>query len=112
MKDALTFKMLRKALILSFLVIGLVFVVFSDKTTQPVGAWICCSDCEVPPGSEVSPHDYCTTKCGASSGTCYDQCRVSVAFCWQHCNICDGSECSEDWECASNSCVNGLCQVY
>ncbi len=110
MKDALTFKIMRKVLILAFLVIGFVFVVSSDNTTQPVRAWICCEDCDVPPGGEVSPHDYCTAHCGASSGTCYDQCRTGIAFCWQHCNICDGTECSGGYECYSGICINGLCQ--
>ncbi len=111
MKEVLTPKLLRRVLILSFLILGLVFVVSNNRVVEPVGAWICCSACPVVPGSEVSPYDYCAAQCGSNSGGCYDACLQDVWFCWQHCNICDGTGCSYDSDCfAGGYCIGGLCQ--
>jgi len=88
MKQIFTSKVLRKLLILSFLIAGFVFVTFDNHTTQTANAaWICCTECPVVPGSEVSPFEYCADQCGARSGTCYNQCLNQVWFCWQHCDV-------------------------
>ena len=111
MKTILMSKTLRKIIILSLLVSGLLFAVLNNQT-QPVSASVCCDQCPVVPGSDVSPYDYCQNKCGSGSGVCYNNCVNNVHFCWQHCNICDGSECSYDWDCKGGQvCIGGLCSV-
>jgi hypothetical protein len=91
MKQIITPTILRKIFILSFLIVGLVFVVSTDKTTEPVFASECCENCPVPPGSLISIEDYCTSECGASSGSCYTYCRNRAYNCWSHCDMdCSG----------------------
>jgi hypothetical protein len=73
--------------ILAVLVFCLGFVMFAPGTSQTVAAAPCCSECPVPPGSDISPFDYCTDQCGASSGSCYNSCINQVHNCWRWCSF-------------------------
>lgn len=76
--------LLKRIGVLSVLCFCLVFVAVSSSP-QSVGAAPCCSSCPVYPGDDE--YTYCENQCGASSGTCYDQCLRRVYNCWGVCNF-------------------------
>ena len=84
MKEIITMKILRKVLILTFLIAGLVFIASSNKTTESVYARMCCYDCEYHIQSVIentcTPGDY--------------QCEANVRYEYRWCtNHCDYSSC-------------------
>ena len=89
MKTIWMSKLARKVLILSFLIVCLVSIMSSDNG-QRVAAARCCSQCapngSVPYGDFEALDVYCTNKCGASSGTCYNSCENSIYACWGTCD--------------------------
>jgi hypothetical protein len=111
MKKIFTSKILRKVAILSFLIVGLVFVVSSDNT-QTVQAAPCCSSC--PGGGDVEEMDMiCYNQCGGFN-TCFYNCRNQAMNCYRVCVSCSGGggfdECQFDTQCLPGSfCVNNHC---
>lgn len=106
MKRVIKSKLLRKALILSFLVMALVFVVSSGKQPQTAYAAPCCRTC-------LPDYDLCMASCGENS-ICQQNCWNSLDFCNRHCYSCGqaggGEACTENWECVSGSCLeDGTC---
>lgn len=112
MKQIFTSKILRKVLILTFLIIGLVFVESNNKITESVQAAECCESCPVPPGDSIL--NYCTAECGSSSGTCYTFCYNNARNCQRHCVSCgggSGGQCVTDNDCIYR-CDGGYCTLY
>lgn len=89
MKTILMSRISRKVLILTFLLVGLVFV-GSSGSVQQAAPVRCCEDCahdrSVPYGDDEAAYSYCTAQCGASSGTCFNNCRNSIYSCWSTCD--------------------------
>lgn len=109
--------------VLAVLLLCLGFVSLTPSTRTALAA-PCCSSCPIPPGQvEPTPQEYCTSQCGASSGTCYNSCLNSVYNCWARCVNCDGGSggcgvsCSSDEHCMGYGtgsvcgfCIQGTCQ--
>lgn len=89
MKQIISPKILRKMLILFFLIVGLVLTISGGNARQ-VAASKCCSFCvrdgSVPYADVVAANDYCTNQCGASSGTCFNSCMNGIYSCWSTCD--------------------------
>lgn len=71
----------RKVIILAFLIVGFVFVL-SDNT-QNVQAAPPCSSC--PGSSPADVYFVCASECGATSGSCFDDCVFWGDNCWRSC---------------------------
>lgn len=111
MKQILTSKALRKLLILSCLVVGLVIVAASDNT-QSVMARPCCQSCPGESPSEMA--DACADQTGSTSGPSYDECIYNGTRCWNSCYYCGtgtGPECSSNSDCnyPYYACIGGYC---
>jgi hypothetical protein len=107
MKQIFTSRILRKVVMLSFLVVGLAFVVSSGDNAQPVRAAApCCSEC--PGAGDMEMGDqYCLDQCGGFN-TCFYNCRNGVVGCNAYCVDCNNNTqcgaCYADWQCASGEC--------
>lgn len=112
MKQIFTSKILRKVVILSFLVVGLMFVISSDNS-QTAHAAPCCSSC--PGGGDpIAAEEACFASCGGFN-TCFYTCRDRAFRCYGTCIHCGGGggfdECQFDTQCPpGNFCVNNQCQ--
>lgn len=78
-------KISRKLILLGAMLCALAFINYSDDLTAPVGSAPCCTDCAVYPGDDEIT--YCENYCGATSGTCVDNCRNRIYSCWRWCNF-------------------------
>lgn len=114
-------KLIARLFMLTILLSCLGFVALTPNTKIALAA-PCCSSCPIPPGQvEPTPQEYCTSQCGASSGSCYNSCISGVYNCWQRCVSCGGgpggAACFNDFDCpysavyGAGSCVNDTC-VY
>lgn len=99
MKTTLTSKILRKALVLAFLIVGLVFVASSGKTSQTVLAAPCCSECQ-------PRYEDCVAGCpeGGAGSSCRNICNNSRNSCNSNCDMScgggsTGSACNTDFDC-------------
>ena len=83
MKQILTSKMLRKLLILSCLLVGLVIV--ASTGNQTVEAARCCSTC--PGGGDpIQAEENCYNQCG-DYNACFYTCRDQAFACYATCSI-------------------------
>lgn len=113
MKTIVTYKMMRKCLILVFMIVGLFFVASSNKFTQQVGASECCENC-TGYGDQNLVENYCTADFYAcifiySSSYCsneYDKCLDNANHCYTYCTYCfsnePGNECNSNTDCNIN----------
>lgn len=109
MKTTISFKLVRKCLILVVMILGLVFVVSSDRFTEPAIAAECCEQC--PGGGDPGlAEDGCGTACYYICGSspsgcfqdCFDNCTYEASQCYSHCNYCN-SETGGGGFCTSTS---------
>lgn len=102
MKKVITYKLMRKCLILAFMIIGLVYVASSDRYAQPVAAAPCCETC-IGSGDPGNSDTECTARCGVSFGSCYDSCMRDASDCYRHCVYCNGGppggDCNSSADC-------------
>ena len=106
MKRIVTSKILRKVMILSFLVAGLVFVVTSENA-QPVQAARCCSEC--PGGGDpIAAEEECFASCGGFN-SCFYTCRNRAYSCYGTCIHCGGGGhcgvCYSSQDCFTQNCA-------
>lgn len=97
MKKMIASKLLRRCLILSVMILGLVYVVSSDKYAQNVEASICCENCDGRGDPSVAT-DQCGIACtvvfpqgGALWQQCFDSCVNNVTRCYSNCNYCNSN---------------------
>lgn len=113
MKRILTSKILRKVMILSFLLVGLVFVVSGDNVQSADASAKCCYDC--PGGGDpFAAEAGCATGCGGDTNPCFYSCMSAVDGCYATCHInCSGGgpqSCQFDTQCQPGSfCINNYC---
>ena len=99
MKTIVVSKIVRKVLILTFLVIGLVFIASSNKTAQPVQAAYCCETC-----------DGRRAECYAQGGS-YTYCNNRWTSCVGQCTYCGLSDCTNESGCPIGYvCDYGYCR--
>jgi len=107
MKQLMTARILRKVMVLAFLLVGLVFVTLSEKT-PPVIAAPCCEGC-----------DYTYFQCLQTSS--YTYCQNQFRSCVGQCTYCGNgnSICFSDLDCPPDICscviesgTSGLCSCY
>jgi hypothetical protein len=118
MKTIITSKLMRKCLILLFMIIGLVFVASSDRYTEPVAAAMCCEECQGD-GDPQRAYDACGViayyTCGSAGfQQCFNDCKNEANQCYGHCIYCFSSgsgSCGSTGDCtisqycgADNSC--------
>lgn len=112
MKPIFTSQILRKVVMLSFLVVGLIFVVSSDNV-QTAHAAKCCLDC--PGGGDpFAAEAGCAAGCGSDTNTCFYNCMSAVDACYATCHInCSGGgaqSCQFSTQCQPGSfCINNFC---
>lgn len=112
MKQIFTSKILRKVVILSFLLVGLMFVVSTSENVQTAQAARCCSEC--PGGGDpLVAEENCYNQCGGYN-SCFYTCRDRAFSCYATCSFCGGGggydECQFDTQCLPGQfCVNNQC---
>ncbi len=112
MKKTINLKIIRKFVILLFLVGGVAYLGYQNNN-QPVEAAQCCSSC---PGGGDPGYGLvlCEAQCGSAANSCYDACESQVYRCYGTCVQCGGgggfNECQFDTQCLPGEfCINGLC---
>lgn len=103
MKKIITFRLLRKCLILAVMIVGLVFVASSDRYVQPVAALPCCEGC-TGGGDPDQIYIECSGMCGADSA-CFNLCVSDANACYFRCTYCGGGG-PPGGNCNSNSDCN------
>ncbi len=117
MKTIVTFKLMRKCLILVVMILSLVFIASSDRFMQPVEAAPCCESCPGL-GDPVQADMDCFNDCAFDPNPqhCYNSCVNEGINCYSRCVYCfsgsgpygnctSSSDCPIGYFCdASNTC--------
>jgi hypothetical protein len=104
MKQVIKSNLLRRVLILSFLLAALVFVMSSGSQPQTAYASQCCSEC-------LPDYNLCMSLCSGNS-VCEQNCWNKLNACNHHCVMCDGTWCIDDGDCTAlpgGTCDSGQC---
>ena len=126
MKKMIDYKLMRKFLVLTFLVLGLIFIASNDRYTQSVEAIRCCESCDGDGDSNIAENNcyydaYFGGGCGPgiSPPQCYSDCMGEVNYCYSHCTYCNSSSgpgggCMSTSDCPINYfCgANNTCERY
>ncbi len=110
MQKIIMSKVLRKFLILAFMLVGLIFVISNDNVTQPVQAEACCYECE-------AYEQDCIQNYAVYGYPSVMACNnaMGITSCYMHCSYdaCSPGACFSNANCPYGYwCAQGTCTPF